>query len=212
MKWPRSSKLRKIERQVNTLYRKIETKYRDSAVVATNLPDWYTSPRVLSISNISQGTGDDERIGNRVANTSLTLNFTLSPYDSTPEDCHVRALVFWEKNPQNPGSPPPLSEVIAMDGTNLIQDILPPIVPKYSTNFEIIWSKWYVLASNSGAGNIYNRVIKEYIPLKKKITAWGSVTSTDITQNVLWIAFYSDVASAHTPELNMYARLRFQDL
>lgn len=163
---------------------------------------------------ISRGSGETERVGNRTFLTSITLNSIITPTTTgggtAANPCFVRMVLFVERNPKTVGSAPTNTDIIAVTGTNGIQDILAPhAVPKKS-NFKVIFDKT-IVCSSTGGGR-YNYCFRKYIKLRMPVE-WSSSSSADITQNSLWLwVGGSEIVTSAQPQLSFYRRIRFQDL
>jgi len=187
------------QQQVKRILRaNIETKHFLSAVSAAGIS---TSPTTTSISNIVQGDGDAERIGNVVSPTRLKLNYSISASDATNA---IRVCVFKWKD-SNAFINPNGNDFFKI-GPSGVVDYLSHYNEEQRDQFQVIYDKTFQLVLNT---NTTKKIVHVDLPLSGKIRYYSNAVITGTGNYFLY--YVSDSLAISHPTIEWASEIVFTD-
>lgn len=113
-----------------------ELKFVDYSVAASQLPNYWAmwDPATGALNAIAQGTGESQRIGRKVSNTSLHIRGILNGYTLSANGVSCRIVVF--KDTQSNGAAPLPANVMTA-GINGFRNL------EYVSRFQVLIDKVY---------------------------------------------------------------------
>jgi len=184
---------------------KEEKKYANFGIPAASISNVVTTS---SLSNIGQGTGESQRIGNVIQNQSLQIKYDLvGSADSTNS---VRVIIYKYKGTDALIAPSIVSPTApikngASGGIDYMGFWNEETVPSV---YQIIYDRTHILVNGPSATSL-RQFVDKYIPLKGKTTfsADGQVSGT----NKYYIWYSSDSSAVPHPIMNWQVNLCFTD-
>lgn len=170
-----------------------ETKFLDAAANGTTVT---TTATVNGIFTLPVGTGDSQRVGNRVWMKSFFLRLAVTP-NATAGLNFLRFIVF--KDRQCNGSAPAASDLLT-SSTNYLS----PLLMDNNMRFKILFDRIYTVDSDATGA----QVDKVYRKLKFPVE-FQDTTSAAIS-NGLFILMISDQAT-NGPTVSYQSRLKYTD-
>lgn len=192
--------VKQVKSQVQTLKKKVrklqlspEVKYFD---VSNSAQTVTTTGYVNSLQGISQGTGPNERIGDKLQLLSNFFRLAMS-VNATATTNFLRVIIFRDKQANLSGAP---------GVTDVLQtaSYLSPLNNSYSMRFKVYFDKTYAMDAES-AGTQVDKIFR-----KMRFQTEYSTSSTGIRTNNLCILMISDQAT-NGPTVSWYNRVKFRD-
>jgi len=175
-----------------------ERKHFLAAVSAAGISSVGTT---TSISNITQGDGDAERIGNVVSPTRLKLNYSISASDTTNA---IRVCVFKWKDTNaflNPNS----NDFFKPGPSNSV-DYLSHYNEEQRDQFQVVYDKTFQLVLNT---NTTKKIVNVDLPLSGKIRYYSNAVVTGTGNYFMY--YISDSLAVSHPTIEWAAEIVFTD-
>lgn len=158
---------------------------------------------VSSLMNITQGTGQNNRVGDDIRPKMIKLRLDCTIADATNV---VRFIVFrWKENDQFVA---PVTTSILDNGLSGAPDIWSFYNKDTSQSYEIIYDTLFCGAGGSSASNLRQFRVKN-IPLKGKVKFYSDASTNG--SNKLYALRISDSAAVSHPTLSWLAEVTFTD-
>lgn len=186
--------LTRLRKQVKRMMPKLERKVDDSPSTPLVVT---TTASITNILSPAQGTGDDDRIGDRVNAKSLFIRLSITP-NATAGMNFLRFIVLRDK--QGNGAAPSAANVLSAS-----TDYQSPINEDYGQRFKVLFDRTYTVDNDANGA----QVDKIYRKLNFR-TVWPDEGSTWPNTNSLLVFMISDQAT-NGPTVQYYARVRFTD-
>lgn len=197
-----SSKVSRISNKLSQLYRAIEYKKIDINKLDAYSYDVSNSGVVLSLCHNEDGSGPDDRIGNKITAKSVYLQVRQLQHASAVQGSCVRYILFYDTQQVADGVPA-VSDVL--DSQFSQQYALAPLSAVNGGRFQVI---------RDVKVNCPNDVGQKYFKIYKKLNLnirFNGASSADINKNILYLLIVSD-ESANTPNVSFTSRVRYIDL
>lgn len=198
---------KKAKRQVNSMIkRSSETKYHDlnfAGVVGVNVSNVGVTRSFTQ--NILEGTGNIERIGQKIEISSLQLRGTITRADSFNL---VRFIVFQWMQDDN-AYPPAITDIldpVPVTSSDLL-GIYAPYNYNNSSNFRVLKDRLFTLNNQDRDVTYFKMKFKKFS--RRKLT-YDNATS-DPTRGSLYMLAISDSDAITHPRLSIWSRLYFKD-
>lgn len=191
-----------VKREIeNAMKRETELKYFDTQFTGS-ISNSFTQSNNLT--NITQGVGQLQRVGNEVILKSIQGKMHFIVGDTTNL---VRVtIVKWHEDSGVCGIP--TYQSILQSTVSLPTDILSAYHVENSPSYDILFDRTFVL--NTAAANT-SKVIKFYVPLKGRNQKISFNDSAITGTGKLYLLFISDSAGIPHPLIDMYFRTRYTD-
>lgn len=177
-----------------------ETKWQNALLAPISAPNTIlvsgaAAPVILN--NISQGTGQQNRIGNQVSNKSLHIRLDIA---RAAVDSILRVIIFWNLD----GSANPVTNLLENNVAGAAYQS--PLNKEYGKSFWVKFDKSYSIAAGQ------TQLVVDEIWRKLKCTTEYDEVPGTITANALYIAFISNQATvANQPLFSFTSRLTYLD-
>lgn len=159
---------------------------------------------VEHVTNINQGTAQDERNGNSILMKSLFNRGDIKANITTNENT-VRVMLI--RDTMNTGTAPSASDVLKYTASSVAP--FSPINDNTAGRYKILKSNLYCLNTNGTRVRMY----KDYRKMQKHCKYIG-VNGTDEFKNQLYMIYISDAAPGAAnvlPHVNMISRVAYYD-
>lgn len=196
-------KITNVNKKVKKLQNEIETKSFTLAQSPILVDDTYLQAQCC---NMGGGTGNGQRIGNRIRTTSITIRGGLDLDGATDGPAKFRLILFWDKQPN--GAYPPTTSTEGLlavaSGGKIVN--APYNIRTIHQRYEVIYDRTFVanprVIDNTGAAANYAPV-KTHFHIHKKLSKQiyynaGGTAITDIEKNNL---VFLAVGSDSTPNI-----------
>lgn len=171
-----------VQSQIN---KNVETKFLDTGFISQAIS---TTPSSYGISNLSRGTGRNERTGDRVHCTGLYLSLTLAGADAYNQ---LRMVVY---------TPRDQDDSLSTLGLN---------APIDKDLYKVHLDRSYITCASGNNPIVRIREYVRYKGIGKPVFYDG--TTTTPTKNVFKVTFVSDSGAVTHPDINGNIRWYFKD-
>jgi len=176
-----------------------EQKFSDTNASGASL----TTPQVILLNGLAQGTTVNTRIGNRVTFTVAQGRMSFY-YNTTTSAPTVRCMLVWDS--QANSATATLAEVLQNSGGGT--NFLSPNNLNNRDRFKVLWDKSYQLNDQDGQ----RKTVKFYKKIKMVTTYDGTTAGFgDISTGSLHMYIMSSESGATFPLVDYYFRVRFID-
>lgn len=183
---------RKTRRLLNVEFK---VKYTTQALISIN-----TTPVFQCLTNMAQGTNDDERVGNNILAKSLNWRFYFSKVNG--QNAVIRAIIFRDVAGQ--GATPGVTDLLQ------VQDVNSPLNLDNGKRFRVL-KDYYDQLSNGGKTILLRKGGLKQINTHCEFDGTGSGVA-DTTNGHLWVMWMSNIAPAgDDPVCNSYITFRYID-
>lgn len=176
-----------------------EVKRYDQSPNGATVPSTGT---LVQLNQIAQGTGDSQRVGNRVYLRYLRFAAAIVQNPTTYTSGTVRFLIFVDTE-GNPANPPTLANVLEFDtaGNGLVS----PIDSDYTQRYTVLMDK-RISVSATGPEEL---TFKKFRKLNV-ISSWSGSSATAYDKHSIWLLMVSGVP-ADGPSVIYSSRIAFVD-
>lgn len=172
------------------------------------------------MNGIIQGTDYNERLGDEVIITSISLRMLLETGDASGSDNfnYFRILIIKDTQHFNSGSPPAVGDVLDFTSTNYLMS-LPNWVNR--KRFKFLYDKMHFVGQaigedlsldNYGLGFVPQKYIKANLKMHLKTNYSGTSNGpAAISKNAIWILIITDSVITPHPTFDIYFRTKYRD-
>lgn len=163
--------------------------------------------------NVQQGTGTEERVGNKIRNTDMTWKLLVRLDDSAvpaEDNIFYRCIILVQKiaSSVTVTADQVLHEYLSNPDTSIQISMITGINRNFSSNYVILKDKVYTL-NDLGAGN--TRYHKTFKKLNFE-TEFFSANANDIKSNTIWYFVIPMTSTANQFSVTSYMRLNYTDV
>lgn len=173
----------------------VETKYFETS---SSNPVSNTGTYQVTLNNIAGGTAENQRVGEKVVNDNLIINY-VAKVNASATNTLMRIIVFFDKKPEV--SYPPTWLQVMTSATPVSQN------NKDNGDRFIMLRSVMVPLTSQGA---QQKVGKIFVPLSKIHSSWNSSSGTDFEQGAIFLYAIADEAT-NTPTLEFTSRINYYD-
>lgn len=217
-----AKRLKRAEKQVKRIQSSIETKQWTVPTTSTQLqladmtaaltPTVDFSSQCICLPAIAQGTGVNQRVGNKVRITSVTGNFEIlgAPPTATEYYDGVRIMIIcvktWRQNPTFN-----LGDYLASAGTP--NDSVTALYNwENRKNYRVLYDKHIMLNYfGSGASPTFKHLQFNVKVNRNVIYATSAATAAAVEHNNLFLVMWSNSSATPHPSLEGSIRVKYQD-
>lgn len=167
------------------------------------------------VAAISQGTGDDQRIGNQIMLQNLRFKFAVQAGDNQNQ---FRLMILRPKKQYASGSPTTqqwIQEILSNNASSTTQFLAPVDTERYIVYYDKVINLRYVPVDGSSATTISEtKYLSGNISLKKRVQwAYSGASGSNLPETeILVVAISDSVAIPHAGVIAGYARLYYKDI
>lgn len=212
--------LRKVNKKVNALANKIETKWIDGHMVYNDV-DTTGSEKSLELNNIVEGTAANERVGQKITVKSITIKGQMIVgVGVVAPDLYNQLRLILIKYKTHGASTPAITDILqfgsAATYTNEVR--MNSLYKKRSQyTFKILYDKVHHLGYQLGphihtSGTMYNNEKPKRFAIHVKCD--DTLEYTDSGHMTGWsyqLMFFSDSGAMNYPQISYVSRVNFQD-
>jgi len=185
--------LNRVERRVKKLMPRLEWKSIDTTQVPTTIT---TTAAVTNVAAIAQGTGESQRVGDKVTLRSWVWRMAVTP-NATAGTNFLRMILIRDK--QGNGSAPAIADIL-QSATNFNS----PLNNDSGQRLKVLFDRTYTVDTDA-TGAQTDKMYRKF-----KILAEYSAAGTIPITNSLYLVQISDQA-VNGPSVEWYSRVRFTD-
>lgn len=200
MAWKKTTKKRMTAKAVpeatkayvkKTISRKVDNK--ETVVNAANGPASYDAPIISSLVGPAEGTGQDERIGDKIYLNSLRLKVALLKNASQTVDAVVRLMVLQWNQPD--GSAPTLADMFSSASAAYYGEVENNLLLNQG---KVLYDKRFVIGATAGDQN--TKVASISLFGKKLQRRTIMFDSSVVTKGQLYFIAFSNIANGTNTE------------
>lgn len=189
----------------NQLKEKVELKYVDETFNATSIS---FTPTFYDLTEISNGTGKDRRIGSDITLTSIQFQLSFTKADTT----NFIRMVLFQWYPNNDDSPPDWTKLFQYHTVGVPvdqQELMSPLAITEADvgTYKIMMNKQFLLDTEESV-QLMNGFIKK--GFRKNISYAGSLPT--VGTNHIYLLLVSDSGATSHPTISGHFRLRYTDM